>query len=543
MYQVTTTHLILGSAWAFSHCPYLGFDKIVSAYHVANGAANQVNTTPDNFQLKETIQKISMFTEGLTIAYGLVALSSAMVNRYPVFTDLTKAMNENHGFPVGHSRTYLTIEMGVIFGAIALIISAITIVDVFNRYIRSKHGELDNSQRQLENGDRIEIGYNYPDQQKSVQCFHVVGIVLNVALAAFSAQKNYVTAINIASLSYSIYQLSRKKWLCLTRHFNNPTVTGYCQKYHGVPFRLVNIPFSPLINKVTAKYLFPLLANTKEDTCTGCHEVEKPDVYFCNKHVYHINCLSNLLANNSDKLIDNLKINSRYTHVDKDRGRSHVSYYATIPNNNLTCCPDCRGNPVSHELSLALTEVNNFHLDNYPTGGIHHVANVELGLPVVNSSLQRLLNYMNALSDEEAADMTAQFEADGHFANLLVPVGPRTKLIGFFSTFTEARAAQYLAEVEVRNRMIDYAATLSEVQVNAILLELEGLGALANQPEANEPLQRLMDYIYGLSDEEADQFFAAHVGANPIENPDEANEAEEDQMPELEEPGANGNQG
>ncbi len=348
----------------FKTSKLVNLNYIVSGYHLARSIADYTKTRPENFHLKEKIDKVVRVCEGITFAFGLRSLTMALERRFPVVSQYFPSRDD---YLVPFILLAVTLSwMGV----------AYSICTVFNRYMHSGNGQPTQSVQQFQNNDQVKIEFDYPKYQKLQQCLYVSDIMVNVALAYFSVQSKILGMVNIASLSYSFYQSSYKRWICLTHSFKQPNIEG----------AIGGIALSNLITKIKAEYYFPVIRNNEKKNCTICIEGEEaneptPEMHFCRNHVFHINCISRHIQRCSGNLINDLDIEGRTIHI-RNGLKSRIEYEASIPQTNLPNCPNCRGNPVSQELYLELTESNRYKISGCATGGIHTTNKIVFKQPI-----------------------------------------------------------------------------------------------------------------------------------------------------------------
>lgn len=187
--------------------------------------------------------------------------------------------------------------------------------------------------------------FEYPSSlQQFGRLYHVTKIVFNIALICLTASP-LVCAITLATSGYSLLKNMNIKWRYFLREMNTsqmpiPTMTAVLVTYRFLVLpRATSAPATPAISAPT----------TPED-CSICLENIENNIQrkpFCQEHhIIHLSCITDYIISKF-----NTSIFQRPTFT-----KSGNRYSATIPQEDLPTCPNCRDVP---SLDIMVKEGNN----------------------------------------------------------------------------------------------------------------------------------------------------------------------------------------
>lgn len=173
-------------------------------------------------------------------------------------------------------------------------------------------------------------------QQEIANVLHVTKIILNIGLACM-AKNHFCFLVGLAGSGYSLLKNSSIQWLQFSRQFEiqNPNL---------LDTREATITYKMLALK-------PQSSMTNE-TCAICLE-KQIDMAFCVNHVFHKKCMKQLVATKSANFINDVQITKQIMLTNQTR---KCTYLATIPEQNLPSCPQCRDFPLQNGCDILIRD-------------------------------------------------------------------------------------------------------------------------------------------------------------------------------------------
>ncbi|MCI0381486.1 MAG: hypothetical protein L0207_00310 [Chlamydiae bacterium] len=203
----------------------------------------------------------------------------------------------------------------------------------------------------LETKDQIQVSTSRRVQQKIAQTIHLTHIILNLALTYFS-QGRFWCLFNAVGSGYSFWKNSQVKWLSFSRTF---TFSNRKDNFPSLPM------FSRIrISETKITYNMIVLPHSgNEVDCSICLD-EGASNAFCINHLFHQNCLIDLVTTKSESFANSAmyirKDTNRYTNG-AYTGTTRT-YSVDIPQENLPSCPNCRDFPLQNYCEILVTDAD-----------------------------------------------------------------------------------------------------------------------------------------------------------------------------------------
>lgn len=173
-------------------------------------------------------------------------------------------------------------------------------------------------------------------QQEIAKALHVTKLVLNIGLACM-AKNRFWFLVGLAGSGYSLFKNSSIQWLRFSRGFEiqNQNLPGI--RRATITYKMLALkPGSSMVN----------------ETCAIC--LEKPvDMAFCINHVFHKNCMKQLVATKSANFMNGLQIIKQIMPNNQNRTKK-CNYFVTVPEQNLPNCPQCRDFPLQNDCDILI---------------------------------------------------------------------------------------------------------------------------------------------------------------------------------------------
>jgi len=320
----------------------------ITTYHSLFAATSVIDATMSSFKLTPDNFNYLAGKAATVTFFALDCISS--FSSYIEFRVLFNAV------------TYLTPEIEYVFtllGSAAIAFSFYAVVKLINSYTSDKFKSL-----HFKTPNDPFVEFEKPLYIETRQTSILMRLAMTTLLVAFGAMNPIIGAINLVSLSFSFYKLSKRNWLSISEYFFHPKIVG----------NLDGRPWTQIIESIKTVLYFPLISANKKtrDDCTICLEGSnesepKPDFYFCKNHVFHLSCIIDLITSESKKLLNNFKI-ERYTRHYRDNIHTGTSLAVSGPLKNLPKCPNCRLGPIFQGLEMSITERN---IPSQKFGGTH----------------------------------------------------------------------------------------------------------------------------------------------------------------------------
>jgi len=180
--------------------------------------------------------------------------------------------------------------------------------------------------------------------QWAAKQLHETKLVLNVALAFFATNRFWFI-VSLAGSTYSLLKNAKLKWLTFSQIIPGRAIRG------TLPIERIKATYNTLA--IDPEQVI------NPDPCTICLDDEIPnDTAFCTNHVFHRDCIAEHVARGSTNLLRNasiLRTATRHYTNGAYSGTTH-SYSATIPQENLPSCPNCREIPRQNEVDLEILD-------------------------------------------------------------------------------------------------------------------------------------------------------------------------------------------
>lgn len=171
-------------------------------------------------------------------------------------------------------------------------------------------------------------------QQEIAKMLHVTKLVLNIGLTCM-AKNRFWFLVGLAGSGYSLLKNSSIHWLQFSRQFE------------------IQDPNVPDTRGATITYkMLALESSMANETCAICLE-NQIDMAFCVNHVFHKNCMKQLVATKSANFMDDFLIDRCVTTNNQNRTKK-CSYSVTVPEKNLPSCPQCRDFPLQNGYDILI---------------------------------------------------------------------------------------------------------------------------------------------------------------------------------------------
>lgn len=181
-----------------------------------------------------------------------------------------------------------------------------------------------------------EISEKMTSQQGIAELLHVTKLVLNIGLACM-AKNRFCFLVGLVGSGYSLLKNSSIQWLQLPRQFR--------------------IQSSDLPDTRGATITYKMLAlepeaSMMDESCVICLD-KQTDMVFCANHVFHKQCIKQLVATKSEDSMKGWQI-TRCITTNKQTGAKKCSYSITVPEQNLISCPLCRDLPLQNNCDIVI---------------------------------------------------------------------------------------------------------------------------------------------------------------------------------------------
>lgn len=194
-----------------------------------------------------------------------------------------------------HARAFLLTPYSAI-GLLGSLIASVALYKLLNKQQSEK--DLLNDVPETEKS-KLQVHWSSPISQTFAKVLYISRLVANIGLMCFSPAGKITFALNIATLGYSLVNLSKMKWL------------KFEHSIQDVKFFL----FSSILHFKT------------EEKCSKCDA--KGDTYFCDRLVFHIPCFVRTVFEKSANFLN--PSNVLFQDHKTDRGARFRTYQITIP--------------------------------------------------------------------------------------------------------------------------------------------------------------------------------------------------------------------
>lgn len=307
---------------------------IAQNYHVIDlgyniiqaGITHRANQNPGFFAKIEKIKNIFMAVDFISGSVTALVLIEKMERRF-------------HG----------DAEIIIALGMVAFTISSIAIVRLFNKLFKPKDEIITNEE--IKNNIISKLNWERPFSDKEKQFSYVVRSVINIALFCISAY-NPIFAISAAVEIYSLAKLTQRKWIHL--HAKKEEEIG-------------SVGRQVMADKIKCDYYF-LLQQTKKHSanedgeCSICLD-NSPDVYFCENHIYHRDCILQHIDTKMKTIFNSIDWKTRsvqeirhYSGSNYTHSTYRAIWKADMSKTTIPSCPNCRGIPEQNKLKVLVKD-------------------------------------------------------------------------------------------------------------------------------------------------------------------------------------------
>lgn len=234
---------------------------------------------------------------------------------------------------------------GLVLGLFASIPVALGVIGVVSASVYLLNRFLSDVSQPSDKIGQVDVSEQRDSSQKVAQVLQIAKIVISVALLVFSKNKLWLV-FSIATEGYSLFQNKALKWMTFSRSFpfvsRNPKVPVTQLK---ATYKVLGFPFDQIA--------------ASQDKCAIClDDTEDVNMSFCANHLFHKDCVADLVVAKSDSFVNNPAITKTETrhYINLTYTHSTYGYKIDVSQNNFPACPICRDIPLQNECEIEVTD-------------------------------------------------------------------------------------------------------------------------------------------------------------------------------------------